>query len=164
MMRVELIANTYPVAYINNPDFLSQMVPFSFVSALECSIKSFLPMEVDPHSQYHAKLLDICRLKASVKNPNSYIIKYSESLKGESKNGEKEKYIGGMRSIINNFRKTQSILSCKCCAQDSTTWYTLVELLDVYPLLEKKQDRLILIEILYMIVIFTFDFKGYLIY
>lgn len=52
----------------------------------------------------------------------------------------------------------------KCCAQDRTTWYSLVELLEVYPLLEKKGDRLILIEIIYLLIIFSFDFKGHLIY
>lgn len=66
--------------------------------------------------------------------------------------------------MINSFRKTQSILSLKCCIQDHTSWYTLVELLEVYPLLEKKSDRLALIEILYMILIFTFDFRSYLVY
>ena len=72
-MRIELFSILYPVAYLNNPEFLEYMVPFTFSSALESSLKTYLPPEVDPHEQFHAKLLDLCRLKASIHYPLSFI-------------------------------------------------------------------------------------------
>ena len=65
MMRVELFAMLHPVAYLNNPDFIDYMIPFTFCpsASVECSIKSYLPQEIDPHSNFDSQLLDLCRYK-----------------------------------------------------------------------------------------------------
>ena len=47
--------------------------------------------------------------------------------------------------IVNNLKKVQNIFGLKCCMQDLNVWYSVVELLDVYPFLDKKSDRMILI-------------------
>ena len=64
-----------PMAFLNNPDFLSYNVPFSYISSLDCSLKSYIPANIDPHSAYHFQILNICRLKLSLYHSNSYIKK-----------------------------------------------------------------------------------------
>lgn len=64
-----------PMAYLNNPQFLEYTVPLAFSSTLDCSLKSYVPLNVNPHIYYHFQILNICRLKLCLYNANSYIRK-----------------------------------------------------------------------------------------
>ena len=61
-----------PMAFLNNPDFLSYNVPFSYISSLDCSLKSYIPANIDPHSAYQFQIKKICLLKLLLYNSSIY--------------------------------------------------------------------------------------------
>lgn len=112
-------------------------------------------------------MLNICRLKLSLYNSNSYIRKsivYSKAGNEGINKIEKEKYIGAIRVIINNLKRNMSIFTYPCCIRDEVCWYSLQEFLEVSQYLEKKIDKTGIIEIIYLLVVFSFDFKAFHIY
>jgi hypothetical protein len=48
--------------------------------------------------------------------------------------------------------------------RDENSWYGLQEMLEVSQYLEKKTDKVGIVETIYLIVVFTFDFRANNIY
>jgi hypothetical protein len=69
-----------------------------------------------------------------------------------------------MRIIINNFKRAMNIFIFACCMRDENSWYGLQEMLEVSQCLEKKTDKVGIVETIYLIVVFSFDFRGNHIY
>lgn len=65
-----------PMASINNPQYLEYLVPFSYSTYLDCSLKSYIPSNINPHTLYHFQVLNVCRLKLCLYYSSSYIRKF----------------------------------------------------------------------------------------
>lgn len=152
-----------PMACLNNPQYLEYLVPFCYSSYLDCTLKSYIPSHIDPHTLYHFQVLNVSRLKLCLNYANSYIRKYIVYSKAGNEginNIEKQKYLGAIRVIIANYKRNMSVFIYPCCLRDETSWYALQETIQVSQYLEKKNDKVGIIQIIYLLIVFSFDFKG----
>lgn len=154
--RLELLNNLSPTAEIIHPNYLNDLAVMSLHPHFAISAKSFFESPEHLLHEYHYQVLEIWWGKLDYNNPQSYFRVLEQPDLSENR---KERYISAISSIIDNLKKTSTYISMECCLKDNRVRRIMFKLAGVYDRLEKKKDRILLVETLFTLFAFRFNWQ-----
>jgi hypothetical protein len=152
MVRLEFHLILAPTAHLNNPRYLESNFILGLNSAYEPSLHSYFPPYVEVH-QYHRELVAICRYHLDSTNAEGYLARYLS----EEDPGRKERLGVAVRSLMVAIKRLLNVFSDNCCMRDEFIRNTVFELISLYKVLPKKTDKTLLYEMVYVMLVFSFD-------
>lgn len=149
-MEFHLMVN--PTAHLNNTQYLESNFILGLSPSYEPSLHSYFPNYVEVH-QYHRELIAIARYHLNPLNEESYLAKYLK----EEDPATKERYTTAIRYLILSFKRLLNVFSDTCCMKDEFVRNTLFDTVSLYKLLPKKNEKSLVYELLYVLLVFSFD-------
>ena len=69
----------------------------------------------------------------------------------------KGKYLLALKMILANIKKSQNPINYECCIKDEFILDSLISCVQLFKVFESKQDKMVVIDLFYMMMIFGFD-------
>ena len=69
----------------------------------------------------------------------------------------KEKYLLALKMILANIKKNQNPINYQCCIKDEFILDSLLDTIQLFKVLDTKQDKTVVIDLFYMMMIFGYD-------
>ena len=152
MLRQELQLLLVPTAHLNHPRYFETNFPMGISPHYEHKIYSHTPPGVDAH-QHNREIVAILRYHMDGDNPDGYLSRYLR----EKDPATKERLIIAFRSLVLTLKRLMGVFSDASCMADEFIRNTVLDVVALLPSLPRTKDKLAIFEVIYMMLVFSFD-------